>query len=483
MAAIGTGGSTAGNADVNTDFELQVALSKTLTKAGYVALVAENDAGSLFATKRVKQLQTSEDSRLQVGQVTPIFNYSFNATAQDTGVWRYVTSTMTTTWSGTGVLLNANQVTASTNGTMVSTWRQFGGLLQGGQRFDFQFSLTASLLANQEITLAWSPFGAGNAVPTEGVYVKLSSAGLFGFSNFNSSEANTTGQMDIAASFLQDTTYRISIIVYERAVLFLRDGILLANGVLNIPAAAGQTTGTGCFPLSIQFRNSNTVSGSPVAQLKVLDVAVSQLDVNLGISYPTLQTIQGLMGSQGTNGNTQGSTALLTNNLAAGAGAAMTNTTAALGTGLGGQFSALPTLAVGTDGILDSYQVPIGSINVTPRSLLIYGVRIQGCVTTVLAGNATAVSYLYSLAYGHTTVSAATAEGVASKATRRDALGFESYAAAAAVGTIGQGVYMPFTSPRIVNPGEFVAILAKNLGVVTTTGVITFSVTFDAQWI
>jgi hypothetical protein len=189
------------------------------------------------------------------------------------------------------------------------------------------------------------------------------------------------------------------------------------------------------------------------------------------------------MGSQGTNGGTMGSTALLTNSLAAGAGTVMTNTTAALGTGLGGQFSALPTLAVGTDGIVCSYQVPIGGINQTPRSLIIYGVRIQGCVTTVLAGNATAVSYLYTLAYGHTTVSAATAEGVAAKATRRDALGFESYGAAAAVGTIGTGVYMPFTSARIVNPGEFVAILAKNLGVVTTTGVITFGVTFDAQWI
>ena len=55
------------------------------------------------------------------------------------------------------------------------------------------------------------------------------------------------------------------------------------------------------------------------------------------------------MSYQGQTGQTLGSTALYTNNLAAGAGAVMTNTTAALGSGLGGQFSALPTLAVGTD--------------------------------------------------------------------------------------------------------------------------------------
>jgi hypothetical protein len=189
------------------------------------------------------------------------------------------------------------------------------------------------------------------------------------------------------------------------------------------------------------------------------------------------------MGSQGTNGNTMGSTALLTNNLAAGAGAVLTNTTAAAGVGLGGQFSVQPTLAVGTDGILQSYQVPVGSINITPRTLVIYGIWLQGCVSTVLVGNATAVAYEYSLAYGHTNVSAATAEAVAAKAPRRDALGFESYAAAAPVGTTGQGIYRSFTSPKIVNPGEFIQILAKNLGVVTTTGVITFTVGFDSAWV
>jgi hypothetical protein len=55
------------------------------------------------------------------------------------------------------------------------------------------------------------------------------------------------------------------------------------------------------------------------------------------------------MSYQGQTGQTLGSTALYTNSQAAGAGAAMTNTTAALGSGLGGQFAALPTLAISTD--------------------------------------------------------------------------------------------------------------------------------------
>ena len=49
----------------------------------------------------------------------------------------------------------------------------------------------------------------------------------------------------------------------------------------------------------------------------------------------------------------------------------MTNTTAALGTGLGGQFSALPTLAVNTDGIICSYLNPIPTSAIPGKQMVI----------------------------------------------------------------------------------------------------------------
>ena len=167
----------------------------------------------------------------------------------------------------------------------------------------------------------------------------------------------------------------------------------------------------------------------------------------------------------------------------------MTNTTAALGTGLGGQFTWQPTLAVGTDGILCSYLNPVGSVNQTPRTMMITGVRIQSAVsTTALTGGP--VVEAYSLAYGHTALTLATTESgsfttATAKAPRRIALGFESFASAAAVGAMsaGDAVHMSFASPIPVNPGEYIAIVAKNLGVVTTAGVITSLVTFDGYLI
>ena len=148
-------------------------------------------------------------------------------------------------------------------------------------------------------------------------------------------------------------------------------------------------------------------------------------------------------------------------------------------------MSIQPTLAVGTDGITFSFQVPAGATTIPARKLVITGLRIQGVVTTALTGGP--VSYEYSLAYGHTGVSMAQAETASftsptTKAPRRVFIGMESYASAAAIGTIGQGVFFPFESPIVVNPGEFVAVVAKNLGVVTTAGVITLGAGFDAHW-
>jgi hypothetical protein len=51
------------------------------------------------------------------------------------------------------------------------------------------------------------------------------------------------------------------------------------------------------------------------------------------------------------------------------------------------------------------------------------------------------------------------------------------------VGVIGGGAKITFSKDIVVNPGEFVAIVAKNFGVVTSAGVITLLVTFDAAWL
>ena len=479
MSVIIKGGNNSNLATVDSDLKLGVNLPLEKDKAGFSSIVVENDAGSLFGSKSMRSPFVTLERRLSVGIDTPLFDYTFNTIAQDTGLWRYVTSTMTTTWSTSGMLLNAISSTVSGNGTAVSSYRQLTLTGNGSLVLDIAFNITNAPVANQILEIGLFPFGAGNVAPTEGVYFRFSNAGLFGNINFNNVETST-GQLCPAVDIADNTTYILTIRINESEVSFWKDGVLLANGVLSTPPAQGQPYITTTLPVTFQFRNNGTVSGSPIMQAKILDVSIDQKSINLGKLYSHVQSSRGLMSAQATAGNTMGSTALLTNNLSTGAGAAMTNTTAALGVGLGGQFSAQPTLAIGTDGILSSYQVPAGSINITPRTLYITGLKIQGMVSTALTGGP--VCYAYSLAFGHTSISAATSESIAAKAPRRVPLGYESFPVTAAAGTIGQGVTLQFNSPIVVNPGEYIQVLAKNLAVVTSAGVICFQVFFDGYW-
>jgi hypothetical protein len=193
---------------------------------------------------------------------------------------------------------------------------------------------------------------------------------------------------------------------------------------------------------------------------------------------------------QGLSGGTMGSLANYANS-ANPTAAVPTNTTAALGTGLGGQFWETATLAVNTDGIICSYQVPAGTTAVQGRRLVIRGVSLASYVQTVIVGGPFVSQY--SLAFGHNAaVSLATSESASfatgtTKAPRRIALPAftQVVTAAQAVSTLVSqpgGVWHKFDTPVYVNPGEFVAVVTKHVGTVGTSGTIAHVVAFDYGW-
>ena len=480
-AAIQTGGSVAGKANVDTTFNLNVTLPLTAAQAGYATQQIELDKGDVLGSRTLRQPTASVFNRQSVGLDTVTWSDYFNAAAQNTGMWRSAVTGFTTAQTAGYLILNNAATVTANNAAIYQTYRTFTMLGSAPVLIEFSEFRSAVQAANQqaEIGLFLANLGSTPFTPSDGCYIRFNSSGAIGVLNYNGVEA-TISLLSGAQMVLNDnTTYRIIINHYRvefwGASATSNPRVLL--GVLPVPSANGPPFSALSAPFSIRLFNSGTAASG--TQLRIANTVVVEQDIEQGDNAAHLLCGMGLMGSQGQNGGTMGSTALYTNSLAPGAGAVMTNTTAALGAGLGGQFAALPTLAANTDGILCSYQNPASAVAQTGRVLFITGVRIQGAVTTVLAGNATAVIYAYSLAYGHTAVSMATAEAIAAKAPRRVALGYETYAAAAALGALGAGVTVAFSSPIVVNPGEFVAICAKNVGVVTTTGVITFLVTFD----
>lgn len=473
--SINIAGSSTGNGmEVDTNNNAKVNTPRTQSQAGFVTIQMENDPGTYTGTRDLKSPRVSQSYKQRVGVDTPIFNEMFQGASLNSAQWNSTVTTMTTATSGGFLILNSGNSVASAAVARVQSYRHLQ--YNGASSLELEFILLFGFVPQANNICEWGiGFATTTTAPTDGIFFRLDAAGAFtGVSNFNGSETSVTLSFSIAAS----ASYNFKIFIHEDVVSFIIDDVVIGNIVLPVAGAAPSSANS----LPILLRTYNTGTTASAQQMKVSLIAASHMDANSGKPWPHVKCGEGFMGYQGQTGGTMGTTALYTNSLAPGAGAVMTNTTAALGSGLGGQFACLPTLAANTDGILSSYQNPVGTAALPAKTLYITGIRIQGAVTTVLVGNATPTFYAYSLAFGHTAVSLATAEAATTKAPRRIALGYETYAAAAALGTVGAGVSMSFLSPVVVNPGEFVQVVAKNVGVVTTTGVITFLVTFDCYW-
>jgi hypothetical protein len=201
-----------------------------------------------------------------------------------------------------------------------------------------------------------------------------------------------------------------------------------------------------------------------------------------GSGLTTVPTTAGnrMFGSyQGLSGGTMGSLATYANSTNPTA-AAPSNTalTANLPGGLGGQGAVTAAVAAATDGIWGSYQVPAGTVAIPGKRLVLRGVKLDA-VNIGAAVATTATTVQFSLAFGHTAVSLATAEAVAAKAPRRLSLGFMTWPVGAAIGQQPQGGSILLDlgdAPVYVNPGEFVQLVGKFLvGTATASQVIQFT--------
>ena len=477
------------NGDVNGN--LLVTLPSEPLQSGYNRPMSEVDVGLITGEAKLLAGEVSEDYRFRCELDTILGQEVFNSTAQHTGISSALNTTMTLGYTGGALQTNASNITTVNSGVLYQS-RQVFPIFSATETYCYIKLKWTGTWAVTNTTIDVGLFAAGLTTPyapTDGVFLRTNNTGLFGVSSVNGTEQTTetfkTSFGGVDFSPILGVTYDFIITSSSRSIVFwldLQDGnSFQIVGKINLATSSRRPIYGGSTPFSVRHAIGGTAA-SGIINLQVVEYLIS----NGGFTNTRSEAVTAAIltgGQQGQQGHTQGSTSLFTNSLAAGAGAVMTNTTAALGSGLGGQFSALPTLAVPTTGIICSYQNPVSSTILTGKQLVITGVKIESVVTTVLAGNATPVIYALGIAYGHTAVSLATAEGASTKAPRTIPLGIQTFAAAAAVGTVGQVVNVKFDRALPVYPGEFVAVTAKNMGAVTTTGVITFLVTYDYGWV
>jgi len=463
-------------AEVDATNRLKVNLDTGANPAqvGAVRMVSENDTGAASGTAYLVSPETDDDYRLRVAQETVLETETFNYGAQNTGKHTFANATMSVSFTAAGLTTNSGNITTITTGVNFGTYAMFP-LLGSAQTYcEIEGSFTAQPTTNTIVDFGLFLRGAANPyAPTDGVYFRLNSSGLIGVINSNGTE--TTVSLS-AFTYINNQKYQFIIAFHEREVEFWIDGVL--HGSIETPAGQGQPCMSAALPFSLRHAITGGAAGS------ALSFVLNDYTISLG--GPQLATTASVMGQriygsyQGLSGGTMGSLATYPNSTNPTA-AAPSNTalTANLPAGLGGQGLVTAAAAAATDGIWGSYQVPAGTVNVQGRRLVIRGVQLSA-VNTGAAVATTATTIQFSLAFGHTAVSLATAEGATTKAPRRVALGIMTWAVGAAIGQGPQNgdLFADFgDAPIFVNPGEFVALVGKFI-----VGTATASQTINFVW-
>jgi hypothetical protein len=473
MAGIRIEGNISGNVAEVANNHLQVNSPSLNTRAGFVTSQYEVDAGFATAERYVDGPYVSKHKRLSAGLDTILAAFAFTNLSQDTNLFRHQFSTMTMTQSAGFLNINPTLATVATNYASLQTWRHFA--MQG----DFpiiakaNWSTSSLLPANQIFEWGWYVQTTGT-VPLDGVFFRITNAGTTGVMTYGGVETETG---ILTAPISINVVYRYKIILDRHTASFWRNDILLAQ--LPVPAGDSVPFLSLSLPLCVHLRNPGTVVGG--ATFKLGTQEVTQKDAHTSKPWAHQMGTQG-KAYQGQPGDTVGQLSIWAN-LASPTATVLTNSSGAF-TGLGGLAQVTVTLAAATDGIIFSYQNPLGSTTVPPKTLVVTGVTISDVVSVVLP--ATALVYAYAIAYGHTAVSLATTESTSfatgtTKAPRRVAIGTTGYLASAAVGT--QNATGPLTialsTPIVVNPGEFFQIIAKALIAAPASGALVVTACVD----
>jgi len=467
-------GTNEANVDDNKQLKVVTGQASNPASVGAIRTFSENDDGSVTGEAQLYSPETDDDFRLRVANDNQLDNEVFNYTAQNTGKHLYRNTTMTNGWSAAGLTTNSGNILTTGTGTIVQGYAYYP--LFGATMLYVEMELGFS---NQPTTNTVIDFGVALAATTwpyaatDGVYFRLSSDGLSGIANNNTTETSTGKFTQF--TYANNEKHQFIISISTRGVEFWIDNVL--HGSIATPVGQGQPFMATSLPLYYRHVINGGAAGA-IMNGVLNSFAISAAGLTMADKYSTVGNR--ILGSyQGLSGGTMGSLANYANS-ANPTPAVPTNTTAALGTGLGGQFWETDTLVATTDGIICSYQVPAGTANVQGRRLVLRGVNVQSFVQTSLTGGGYVAQW--SLAFGHTTVSLATGEGVASKAPRRVGIGLQAVASGATAGTVLASIQINFDSPIYVNPGEFLAVVKKKIGTAPSVGVIGHLITLDYGW-
>jgi hypothetical protein len=481
MAGFRVEGATSGNVaevDASNNFRVRLPNASVPALVGAALNFSENDAGTITGTPYIVSPETDDDYRIRAATELCLDTEVFNYAAQNTGKHTYTNTTMTISWGVGAMTTNAGGITTLNTGVTFGTYAYFPLVSSSSLYCEVEAAFSAQPATNTTIDFGMFLRGAATAyAPTDGVYFRLTSAGMVGVLNYNGIE--TLSGTPWSFVYTNATKYKFVIAITTREVEFWIDDVLYAK--VDTQAGNGQPFASASLPFSV--RHSILAAAGTALSFVVSDYSISLGGVAIARSLGEYGNAS--YGSyQGLSGGTMGSLANYANSANPTAVVPTNTTFAAASTGLGGQTWETDSVALGTDCIIMSYLVPAATVSVPGRRLRLNGVSIDSYVETVL--DTPAYVAQWSLAFGQlgggTPGSLATTETQNTKEPRRIALGVQAVTTLL-VNTVFSRVQQTFQNPVYVNPGEYVQVVKKKVGTTTTTtGVIAHIITFDYGW-
>lgn len=476
-------GNTSGNiAEVDSSNNLKTTLPQVTSTAGVetpnnvgaVRFFSENDPGTKLGTAYLKSPETSTDYRLRVGVDAIWDDDNFNYTSQNFNKHKYTSNTLTVTWASGFMNTNGGNVTTTGTGCQVQTYRHFPLQGAGGTYFETALAFSSAPVTNWVLDFGgFTPAAASTSAPTDGVYFRANSAGLFGVVNNNGVET-TTSAFDFTWTI--NKVYKFVISASDTEVEFWIDDVLY--GEIPRQTGNGSIFYAGSVPWAIRHHHTGTTSG--VINAKVANYSVSTADLDNNRLWASNKAGQGLMGVVTPSGAAAGITANSANS-AAPASATLSNTAAGYAT-MGGQFLFPATAGAETDYALFAYLNTTPTTSITGRNLVIRGIWIDTWNQVAAVATTPTIMQWY-LAVGSTAVSLATTDGAATRLPKRQYLGSQSFLVGAAVGAIANRIVCNLDAPLVVEPGTYLHIILKMpIGTATATETFRGNVGVNAYW-
>jgi hypothetical protein len=456
---------------------MKSALAKSKAQSGYALTLGERDNGSIFGSPSRAAFEVSPLGRLRIGLDMLLFNEQFPGTAIDSTRWVTNATTMTLAVDNQIVNMNSGSNQAAGASIVISTRRAFP--MWGGFTLWADINLQFSQVPVRGNVCEFGFFAAtGTAKPTYGCFFRLGSDGRLRGVVVRDGAERETDPVDFASEVGFLTTRNYIIGVNRSNVTFWVDDVLV--GSIELASQFSAICIENSLPFSV--REYNQTATLNVQQMRVGAINITAGDYHGTKAHDHIMAGMGSGAYQNQSPTAPGSTSNLTNSTggALPAAAVPTNTTAALGTGLGGWFFENETLAANIDGIISSYQVPVSAALSSNKTLYITGVLIESfCISSFTGGGYTA---FWTICFGHTSVSLATAGSATSRAARRQFVGMMRVPSGVASTTKIGSVYAKFNTPIIVEPGEFIQTVKRKAGTAPSGGTTMHGIAFDGYF-